>query len=419
MPDIDDVLQRAPGAVARSAADAAEVPDFSSIVKHGRRHRAVRHGAIGGGAVMTVLLIVGLVQLGTPGQPVTPDPAPPSPSQTPTRSEDQGRTPDGSRSDPAAVIDRGIVQHVAATPGEEQSRAVVYSQRDRGAVTVTADDFATRRDLAVPRGTAVVASNDGKFLIVEGWAGRRIRIVDDSDLDEEVAVAGEPSPVAAGEIPVAVDRPGGIRLVAVDIDAATAHPVSLPVAVEPHHLVRVAGHRLMALTDAEEGATYHWSDDGGATWQAAVVRGGPNSLYEPVPTPVGGPHVLVEGGDGATLFPLGAVHRMPGGGATFDRVEFDDGGVFTSVASPYLWRDELRMFVTRGARQPIEAGIFRFASGEIDGIDTDRPDLVDRPVVDLVGTGSGLDPDLWLAGPHDALYRSVDGGETWEEVPGR
>ena len=91
--------------------------------------------------------------------------------------------------------------------------------------------------------------------------------------------------------------------------SATAHAVPVPTGTQ--QLERVPSGQLRVQTQRH---TYAWSDDGGATWAESVVASD-GALLQSFTTSVPEVHVLVAGGDGATLFPFGEIRRLDSQGS--------------------------------------------------------------------------------------------------------
>lgn len=83
---------------------------------------------------------------------------------------------------------------------------------------------------------------------------------------------------------------------------------------------------------------------------------------------------------------------------------------------------ELRLFADLwgdGGGPPRESGLYRWVDGRLDRITNANPEVTDvqeRTLVDVVDTRGG--PTLAVA-VDNRLFRSTDGGGTWEELAAR
>lgn len=397
--------------IAQAAADAAQVPDFADVLARGERRRHQRHALVAGAAGLTVAAVVGATQLlgGSNGRDLQPAPTPPV---TTTEISD-GVAADG----PERTIDDPDARIGDAAVTADGATAVFWRLVDREpwALAVTDDGFVTRSEwrLAIP-GEVIAA---GDRFIVRDQALSKVWVVEPDGERRRVEVTGPVRPVGEGEVPVATSADG---LVAVDPGTATAHPVDMP---ETAFDVEAYGGRLTAISTVIDGsgqreATYHWSDDGGASWQTAPFAPGVLGLPAVVPAPAGAEHVLTLTGDGGGS--LISVLTMPAGGGGFAATEYD--GELTSVVGTFVVDGEVRMFADLmgdGSGPPRESGLYRWTDGRLDRITTEAPEVTDgqdRALVDVDATPDG--PRLLLASGA-ALFASVDGGLTWDELPAR
>jgi hypothetical protein len=387
VPDVEELLTGDGGGTGRGAADAAVLPDFGAIERRGRRRQRVVHGGVAVGAVVAVVAVAGL------GKALGGDSAPPSPAPEPSVVSPTATDPVGSLRRPIAV----------AAGEDPDDRAVVWETGRRREIVFTAGgaDFSMEETASA----TVEIAPDGTFVVSEGWDGDRLLLVDAYAEAVPVAFSDSTAPVADGElalvVPVSPESPG---IVAVDTVTGEAHPVPMDVGGDQVWGVVAYDGRLAALTVAKGVSTYHWSDDGGATWEQ--VRLADQGFSTIVPTGAGRPHVVVEGGDGATVFPFLAVHTMPAGGDRFARVPYE-GEQFAEYDGASLSGGDLVVAARIGDRSPFDAvGTFRFVDGDL------RP-VAEFRAIEIVD----VEPDGTLWGTHGSdLLRSTDDGATWEPL---
>ncbi|MBU2696208.1 hypothetical protein [Pimelobacter sp. 30-1] len=311
---------------------------------------------------------------------------------------------------------------LVVTPGAVERRVSVWQSRtDDGAwvLALSDDGFATRRLLEVPAGTEVAALGAGRYALREGWDATGFRVVGAAPgADRTVRVAGPPAPLGAGEALLSRGEPGRLRLVGVAADGR-AHPVPAPRGL--HEVSGAGTDRIAGLAFAGR-KTYHWSEDGGATWRRSRLGRGtsPTFLARRVPTASGQPHVVLEGSDGATLFPFVALWRAPARGGPWTRTPIApvpgrgrrDGHVTTTGG--WMGADgEVRVLASVGPR----SGMWRVAGGRLDRVRGDRPRVVGVPEVSplLVETGAGVAPGaaVWVGGAPGEAWCTVDDGRHW------
>lgn len=404
--------------IARAAADAARIPDFADLQRRGERRRNVRTGLAAGAAALAVAGILGATQLlgGDGGEDISPAPSP-APSETTHETESTG--PTGA----AAIIDHPDAQVVdaAVTPGDVDNRAVVWRVVDKvkHGLAITDDGFITRTDVLLPHAADVVAGVDGRFLVRDRVILDRLWVTDVGGELVRVQVSGAEAPVGPGEVVVWIET----GLVAVDTGTGAAHPV--PMSPGGDWEVREHAGRLTATSthissNGDRTSTYHWSDDGGATWQRQTFEPGELGNAEVVPTPAGSEHVVLLLGDGATIGPLTAVLTMPAEGGGFTTTEYD--GEQTSQSGAFVVDGELRLLADRwgdGTGPPTESGLYRWDAGTLVRIAVDDPDPTAIPERTLVATDtSEAAPVRWVAAG-DELFESANGGLAWDELRAR
>ncbi|TCJ21000.1 hypothetical protein [Nocardioides jejuensis] len=297
-------------------------------------------------------------------------------------------------------------------------------------VAVTDDGFRTRHEVSRAFASAPVVVADGGRFHLQGTAGLGWILDTDGTLQEVQRGSGLP------ESPGPVFMAGDGAWMVLDMSAATAYPVRAPegadrlsqvVRLDPTPGSRDYNQPLLGLSYAD-GVTAYLSSDSGGTWQPLGEL--PEALYGVVRRADGGPALLVEGGDGATLFPFdalqelaedGTFHRTPMGSDprayVGPQVVLADGTLLSSVEA---WSD------SNGAGTGTPPGLYasdgddwttlrRVRSGApyddprtpVDLLDV----LVDGESVTLVAGAP--------AGDDQAAYSSTDGGRTWRAMPAR
>lgn len=305
---------------------------------------------------------------------------------------------------------------LVVTPGAVERRVSIWQSRSDDSAWMLAlsdDGFATRRLLEVPAGTQVAALGAGRYALREGWDATGFRVVGTSpDADRTVRVAGPPAPLGAGEALLVRGEPGRLRLVGVAADGR-GHPVPAPRGL---HEVRGpagpgAGGRIEGLAFAGRTA-YHWSDDGGATWQQAGLGDGPAFLALSVPTARGQDHVVLEGSDGATLFPFVALWRAPAGSTAWTRTPIARvrGRGHVTTTGGWVGADGAVRVLASVGRQ---SGLWRVTEGRLDRVRGDRPQIVDQPEAEPLLVQTGPRPAVWVAGAPGEAWRSEDDGAHW------
>jgi hypothetical protein len=398
--------------IAHAAADAAHVPDYEEVLARGKRRSRVRNGLVTGVAAAAVAAIIGGVQLVGPGESGAPQPAPPGPRPTPTE-VDEDRSGSSALDlfvdDPEAFIGDAAVLGNGAT-------AVLWRtpEREQSGLALSADGYGTRHLARLPIPGEVFAAGD-RFL-VRDEASSILRVADPGGGWTRVEVAGAEAPVADGEFPVAMSD----GLLAVDPATATAHPVPNPAGL---YDVEFYGGRLSAISTHVTGtgvdeSTYHWSDDGGASWQSATFEMAWDSLQHLVPTPAGAPHVIAISTGRKPIKPLGSVLTLPADGGEFTETPYD--GETATVSGAWVVDGEIRFLGDLwGASAPRESGVYRWDDGSLELVPASAPEVTgadDSTLVDAVDTPGG--PSLLFA-VDDRLFASTDGGGTWEELAAR
>jgi hypothetical protein len=187
------------------------------------------------------------------------------------------------------------------------------------------------------------------------------------------------------------------------------------------------------LAGIDRRGDYVWSTDVGAHWDRRPLNGGPDALYNQVPTD-GSQQVVIEGADGATLFPFVAVHRArSAGGAAFERVPLPgdpraylsgeavlpDGRLLVAIEA---WSD-----TAPGPEFVTPPGLYVSAGEDwstYEEVEVGAPyAALDDFQPSWLGTVVTADSVIVFLkappGDQNAAYSSSDGGLTWRAVPGR
>lgn len=420
MADIEQILNGDRGDVARLAADAAQVPDFDSLARRGRGRRTRRQAGALAVAALAVAGIVGVVQVfGNGDGDVRPGPAE-TPSQTPSQTPTEATDGPG-QAELAAVVDSDATRMLAmaVTPGDPERMAVLWQWEDqRWVLAWTVDGFATRSLRAVPSGSSLTPAADGAFVLREGWEGAVLRLIDGDGLSDPVAVSEKVEPVGAGEVPVVLaPEAGGTQVIAVAADG-TGHPIPVRAGLDS---IQAFGNRLAGFAYGD-GVTYHWSDDGGATWQDADP--GPGE-YPPlvVQSAIGQDHAIIEGGDGATLFPFVAIRTASAAAPEqWTRTEAEKGGDHVTIGGAWNEDGEIRVLASRWNDKDrlVDAGVWRVVGGSLEKVASNPPEITDHPDVAPFAFEYVDGPVVWVLGNKTGeVWRTTDGGATWERFAAR
>ncbi|HET7735293.1 MAG TPA: sialidase family protein [Nocardioidaceae bacterium] len=402
MADLDQLLR---GDLAGVAANDATVPDFASLERRGIRRRRTRSAAVGlltsaaAVAVGLAALHGGTSDRGTP--PVTPTTPTPSPSVVEL-------TADEIVDDPES---RAVA--VVVAPDDPRVRAVVWRlcrnercSRMRQAVALTSDGFRTRATVVLDD----VPTYVGEGVFSFGFGNPRLLRTDGTVIDI-TGLLSEARPLADGEVAVSYGS-GVLRLVGVDPRTGAGHPVPVP---EDLAAVQRLGPGTRLTSHVFASTDYVWSDDGGATWGSTPLDTGGNSLTvqaASVDTTV----AVLEGGDGATLFPLQAVHRSLDGGATFERIPLFDEPMAYGQNAGVLPDGRLLLNIEAwsddppggGHRRPVGLHVSTGTDwSDLRVVEAAAPYADDQP--DVFATGDGL---LVVHPQHGVA--STDAGQTWQ-----
>lgn len=405
-----------------------------------RAPRPRRPGAtvLGGAALATlavVLGVVGMALLDDEPDPSTPTASPaPAPASTPAPVD---------RLSPAQVIDHpdARLRELVVAPGSPQTRGALWQlcldegcTRRQQALAVTGDGFRTRQEIVMAgRAQPVVVALSADAFYVE--RSRRSRMIVRTDgRAVPVQVDAPTRPLGAGEVRVGTWNHRQ-REWALDPDTGRMHPIPVPEGASG--LVGQPEGALLGLVhDGEPGSSRAvWSTDGGASWREQVLATGPNAMVSPLVSARPGVLAVVEGADGATLFPFLHVHRSRDGGATWETFDMPrdpqayvgaaavlpDGRLLANLEA---WSDERRnrpgarpagLYVSAGLDwsdlSPVPVGA-PFSVADPNGYHPVAMDTTTAGVAAYAYDGAG-------GTAADRLYVSRDAGRRWRALVAR
>lgn len=394
--------------IAHAAADAARVPSFDDVLDRGHQiHRRRRALGVAGGA-LAVAGMLGIGQLiGFDGDGKDIQPAPPSPRPS------QSQAVDGSG--PAAYVDdeAALIHGAAVTDG---GIGVLWThpggQSGPSGLAVSDDGFASRDVSRLPIPGEIEAAGD--WFILRDQAATRLWVVDRAGERRPVAVSGPIAPVAAGEVPFGF----GSQVVAIDPEAATAHPVPAP---DLAYDVLAYGGRLSFDSSNVTGGpttevTYHWSDDGGASWASATFETAWDDVIQVVPTEAGADHVLAIS-TGRSIRPLGSVLTLPAAGGSFTETAYD--GDLATFSGAFVVDGEIRFLGDLwGDSGPRESGLYRWTDGSLERV-ASGAEVTGREDATLVDVAPAPGGPVVLLADGAELFRSDDGGVSWTDLAAR
>jgi hypothetical protein len=152
-------------------------------------------------------------------------------------------------------------------------------------------------------------SGSGDVVVLDYRARLKIHVVRPDGTMVAASMAPDIAPVAEGEVVGGVDYAAS-GPVFWSTDATTAQSHAVPVPDDTRQLIQTDSGQLRAMTAR---SSHAWSDDGGTTWterDGAVDR----TLLSSIATSTDDTHVVVGGGDGATLFPFNQIRRLDADG---------------------------------------------------------------------------------------------------------
>jgi hypothetical protein len=296
----------------------------------------------------------------------------------------------------------------------------------RFAVAITDDGFKTRTVVdRVFRTEVTLAAGGDRFYVRGGWGDNGSVIALDGSLREVGTAPGR----ASGTGPVVALGDGPPIWSVIDLASATAHEIRPPEDGVPAssslQVARLDDGRLAAVTDARDGsrARYHLSTDNGATWTGGTLDAKPGALWM---FTRGKGLSLIEGGDGATLFPFSAAQRIAGDTAT--RVAqpgspraYVDGAVVLAddrlLVSVEAWSDE-----KPGGTAVTPPGLYVSDGQDWSTFSRVVPEFSTSDPREIHLIATVLEDDtvsIYVTAPpgdDNAAYRSDDGGTSWQPV---
>ena len=328
-----------------------------------------------------------------------------------------------------AIIDdpdsRFIILAVSAD--DPDSQAAIWQQCrsmddcvEKYAVAVTTDGFATRAVADRVFSAEPMIRPVGPAFHVQSGLGAGEFLKPDGSL-----VAVQSGAVTAPGAVIAIGS--GLPLWTIfDGEHLTAAP--LPEGAPDTNGITVLSDGSLVGVEYADDPAFVRSTDLGKTWTRTPIDAGANALFT-VSDGGDGRAVVVEGSDGATLFPFVAVHRqeVAGGPFTTFTPESDprafisgsavlpDGRLLIGVES---WSDEVSLVeaVTRPGLYVSAGDDWSTFEEVVVGAPWTELDIF-RPSW-LATTRTEDAVTIFLAGDHPA-YSSSDGGQTWQLVPAR
>jgi hypothetical protein len=183
---------------------------------------------------------------------------------------------------------------------------------------MTNDGFDTTSYVSLPSNAyAHLASLGGDEFFVH--AGSKITaIVDGSGAIRPVAMSDEAGPIGPSEVLIdGTWRPTVFYVL--NPDSAKAHRLSTPAGV--NQVIEQPDGRLVAVGERKQSWSVWTSSDRGKTWSEGAFDPAVGALVSPVQSADNDTTAMVEGADGATLFPFIAAWRSVDGGSTWRRYE--------------------------------------------------------------------------------------------------
>ena len=291
---------------------------------------------------------------------------------------------------------------------------------EKYAVVVTADGFATRAVVDRVFGSQPSIAAAGPAFHVLTGLGPGEFLKPDGSLGDI-----QPGPVTSPDAVVPIGS--GLPLWTLfDGEHLTAAP--LPEGAPDRGGITVLSDGSLAGVEYADEPAFVRSTDLGKTWSRTPLDAGDNALFSVIDGG-DGRAVVMEGSDGATLFPFVAVHRQEVAGGPFTRFTqssdprayvsgsavLPDGRLLIGVES---WSDEVSLVeaVTRPGLYVSAGDDWSTFEEIVMGAPWTELDIF-RPSW-LAATRTEDAVTIFLAGDHPA-YSSDDGGQTWQLVPAR
>jgi hypothetical protein len=324
---------------------------------------------------------------------------------------------------------RSRLSTFAVSPHEPDLRASVWQScssdqgcDDRYAVAISDDGFRSRTILPqVYREWPALWAAGSSFVLRIG--GAQPSLVRADGTVKPLPVKEGPTVPSDGLI---LDVGSGRRVwVAIDADRGIAVPI--PGSSDMFQVTRLGDGSLAALESDPEAvgfasASLRHSTDGGYSWDRVTLGLGNNALPSIIPSD-GSVLAVDQGGDGATLSPLTAIHRFVPGQT--EGVVFDSPGPTAFTAGMAVLPDgRLLVAVEEWSGGSERPGLFAAPAGDWStltrvpmGAPFDKEPELDGGFIATVVTADRV--SVYVAAPpggDHAAYRSDDGGRTWEPV---
>lgn len=349
-----------------------------------------------------------------------------------------GPTPQQIVDDPNARLIELAVSNSAGgvTAAAWQLCASASCRPDRFAIAVSDDGFVTSKYVALPNGQypSLTTAGADSFYVGEdrGWG----EVLRSDGSVSPVEATGLRGPLAPDEVLIS-HFARSTSYLGLNPRTALAHPLSTPAADDLQLLQgqdgRVWGTASRTVADPTHTSVV-WSTDGGATWSEHAL-GNSTLLYQPIVSAVPGVMAVVEGGDGATVFPFDKVYRTKDGGATWEVAEESTGD--TAYLGWAAVRSNGELLVAIGYWSDDRVGHpGKHAEGlyQSNGDNWSDLSLVVPGMPASANTGNqfvwdvsllSADVDdqgrltLYVSDANSKAYVSADGGSTWAPVAAR
>lgn len=326
---------------------------------------------------------------------------------------------------PVAIVDAPTSRLAAlvVSPTDPDSRAAVWQKCRAGgqcvakyAVAVTTDGFATRSIVHRVFVSQPTLTPAGPWFHVLDGLGPGQLISGDGEF------AGPDSEPVQFENGPVVAIGSGLHLWTV-IGGGM-----LPDAESMNQIVRLSDGSLAGLEYVHDSGSWVFAltRDEGLHWSRTPLDVGPNAFLRIIDGG-DGRAVVIEGADGATLFPFVAAHRQDTPGGAFTRFAVD-GGPRAYVAGETVLPDgRLLVAVEAWGDESTPPGLYVSAGADwstFEEVETGAPyDAAGGFEARFVATSrSGDTVRVFLEAPPGddaAAYSSDDGGRTWRAVPAR
>jgi hypothetical protein len=291
----------------------------------------------------------------------------------------------------------------------------------RTALTVTRDGFAHAHVVELPvRASSWFLEPAGPHHFAVALNGGRRQLVDLSGHVTQITVSGARGPLTGADVALRAAIRGYL---AVDPATGAAHPLTTPPGTQQLEVQPSGQLRVLAPTE------YAWSDDGGATWHPIPLPPEGQPVTGIVPSASDDVHAVLEGGDGATLFPWDRILKSTDGVSwtPYPGPSTPEAYVDSPVAMPdgrllinvVVWSDQR---AGKPAPRPVGfyAGSDWSAPASVGmGAPFDvSPDRSMVNVLDLAVTPRSV--TVYAHTPDQTgVVASTDGGATWQPVTAR